>query len=105
MAEQMRGVTVSGTLGAAGASSSSVELDECAPIASCMLTSSTTLTASAVRSTFHAAAEAPRARSEREMRARRRAPIKPKVVAGQRDRSRNGVQVHLLGASRCGGGA
>ena len=47
-----------------GASSSSVELDECAPIASCMLTSSTTLTASAVRSTFHAAAEAPRARSE-----------------------------------------
>ena len=68
MAEKKRKVTVSGTLGAAGASSSSVELDECAPIASCILTSSTTLTASAVRSTFHAAAEAPRARSESEMR-------------------------------------
>ena len=67
MAEKKREVTVSGTLGAAGASSSSVELDECASIASCMLTSSTTLTASAVRSTFHAAAEAPRARSGSEL--------------------------------------
>ena len=64
----MREVTVSGTLGAAGASSSSVELDECAPIASCMLTLSTTLTASAVRSTLHVAAEAPRARSESKWR-------------------------------------
>ena len=68
MAEKMRRVTVSGTLGAAGASSSSVELDECAPIASCMLTLSTTLTASAVRSTLHVAAEAPRARSESKWR-------------------------------------
>ncbi len=68
MAEKKRGRTVSGTLGAAGASLSSVEVDECAPIASCRWTLSTTLTASAVRSTFHAAAEAPRARSESKLR-------------------------------------
>ena len=68
MAEKKRGLTVSGTLGAAGASLSSVEIDECAPIASCRWTLSTTSTASAMRSTFHVAVEAPRARSESKWR-------------------------------------